>query len=70
MINFLRSDLGQVKTESATALEFTIIYKMLRFQMKKVFVEYWETTICPRSSYPFYIVTYCMRVTTSWTDST
>ena len=27
-------------------------------------------TICPRSSYPFYIVTYCIKwVTTSWTYS-
>ena len=35
---------------------------------------YWEsfnlTTVCPRSSYPFYLVTYYIkRVTTSWTYS-
>ena len=30
-----------------------------------------ESAVCPRSSDPFYIVTYCIkRVTTSWTDST
>ena len=28
-------------------------------------------TVCPRSSYPFYIVTYCLKwITTSWTYST
>ena len=28
-----------------------------------------KDTVCPRSSDPFYIVTYCIKwVTTSWTD--
>ena len=28
-----------------------------------------ETTVCPRSSDPFYIVTYIKWLTTSWTDN-
>ena len=34
-----------------------------------VLARQWQSTVCPRSSDPFYIVTYYIKwVTTSWTD--
>ena len=42
-----------------TYCTFSIILSFRRYRV------YNKCTLCPRSSYPFYIVTYC---TTSWTD--
>ena len=40
-----------------------------RISTRTNYFMYWANTICPRSSAPFYIVTYYMKwVATSWTD--
>ena len=57
-----------MKDEKDYLRKMLVLQNVLNFNFCAV-MEY-SLTLCPRSSYPFYIVSYCIKwVTASWTHS-
>ena len=68
-MNKRRADITQVCRRIAHLCRIRNLESTLSYAASTHLSQY--DTMCPRSSYPFYILTYFMKwVTTSWTDGT